>query len=79
MSLKCISDYTDGDNCSGEVHEYTSRSGASTSFRCEEHQAVYEAKMDGVYADINSRYPGWDNPHSSPPSWFDASYAGETW
>jgi hypothetical protein len=28
---------------------------------------------------VNSRYPGFDNPNSTPPDWFDPMDAGETW
>lgn len=65
--------------CEGEVAEYTSRSGASTSFRCVKHQDEYETRMDGVYRGLQDRYPGWDVPGSVAPSWFDPSYAGESW
>lgn len=32
-----------------------------------------------VEQDVQSRYPGYDNPHSSPPDWFDPADAGEVW
>lgn len=65
--------------CAGEVHEYTSRSGATTSFRCARHQDAYNVRMDEVEADIQSRYPGYDIPGSPPPPDFDPTYAGERW
>lgn len=74
--MQCISESAE---CVGEVYEYTSRSGASTSERCEFHQAEYNVRMDAVYADVNERFPGYDNPHSVAPEWFDPSYAGEVW
>lgn len=67
------------DGCRGEVHEFTSRSGATTSFRCEHHQDEYEVRMDKVYQEVQERYPGFDRPGSPPPDWFDPSYAGERW
>lgn len=65
--------------CAGEIHEYRSRSGATVSARCETHQDEYNVRMDALHEDINSRYPGYDNPHSLPPADFDPSYAGERW
>lgn len=32
-----------------------------------------------VHEDVNSRYPGYDNPNSMPPAWFDPADAGEVW
>lgn len=65
--------------CAGPVGSYTSRSGCTTSERCEAHQDAYEQRMDRLDADLQQRYPGWDNPHSSPPEWLDPTYAGEEW
>lgn len=75
MAHKC---YGEGAH-EGEVREYRSRSGATTSWRCVKHQDEYETRMDAVYADVQSRFPGFDRPGSPPPSWFDPSYAGESW
>lgn len=45
-----------------------------------EYQHEYQrAFSEGVRAGVNERYPGYDNPHSSPPDWFDPADAGETW
>lgn len=32
-----------------------------------------------VREDVESRYPGYDNPNSMPPEWFDPADAGEEW
>lgn len=75
---ECVDSGNDTE-CEGEVMEYTSRSGATRSFRCARHQDAYEVRMDAVYRDVQSRYPGFDVPGSSPPDWFDPTYAGESW
>lgn len=75
--LECID--SDEGNCKGVVEEYYSRSGATVSPRCVAHQSEYERRMDKVYEGVNERYPGWQNPGSVAPAWFDPSYAGESW
>lgn len=67
------------EGCDGNVAEYTSRSGETVSARCDRHQDAHDAHMDEVEAGLNARYPGWDNPHSMPPAWFDEASAGEHW
>ncbi len=65
--------------CKGEVTSGPSRSGATVSSRCEKGWEAYDERMDRLESDLQSRYPGYDNPNSSPPPGFDPSYAGETW
>lgn len=79
--MRCIEDEIDGDtaNCAGEVDVYTSRSGETRTARCAHHADAHERRMDQVDAGLQQRYPGWDNPHSSPPHWFDPANAGEHW
>lgn len=77
--LECTDDHGDSGPCHGEVHEHRSRSGATVTARCVAHQDAYERRMDAVYAGVDDRYPGWDNPGSSPPEWFDPANAGESW
>lgn len=67
------------EGCDGDVAQYTSRSGATVSARCDRHQDAYDAHMDEVEAALNARYPGWDIPGSSAPADFDPTYAGESW
>jgi hypothetical protein len=77
MPMECHD--SDRGPCRGEVNEYRSRSGCTVSQRCDKHQDEYNERMDALHEDINSRYPGYDNPNSPPPQWFDPSYAGESW
>lgn len=65
--------------CKGPVCKYWSRSGATSTYRCEAHQDAYNVRMDKVERGLQQRYPGYDNPHSSPPDWFDPLDAGEEW
>lgn len=58
-------------DCGGPVEERTSRSGATTSVKCENCYNALQERLD----EIESRYP--DSPFA--PSWFDPTYAGETW
>lgn len=67
------------EECSGDVAEYTSRSGASVYARCDHHQGEYDARMDEVEAGLQDRYPGYNTPGSAAPTWFDPTYAGESW
>jgi len=70
---------SDDSACAGPVHEYTSRSGATTSERCERHQGLHDEIMDAVERGLQERYPGYDSPGSPPPDWFDEANAGERW
>ena len=58
-------------NCSGEAWERVSRSGCTRSVKCEGCQAALDEILDA----IDVRYPD----SSTPPSWFDPTYAGESW
>lgn len=57
--------------CGGPVTTVVSRSGLTTSHKCEAHQQQVNAALDA----IDRRYP--DSPFA--PSWFDPTYAGESW
>ena len=72
MSETCsTSQQPDATPCVGEVGEYWSRSGLTSTIRCEGHQRAHEEKLD----EIANRYPD----SSTPPVWFDSTYAGESW
>ncbi len=75
--MECMENH-DGP-CKGPVTEGRSRSGATVSSRCEKGWTAYDKRMDKVEAGLQERYPGYNNPHSSPPAWFDPANAGETW
>lgn len=57
--------------CEGVVTTVVSRSGLSTSHKCEGCQE----DLAGRLAAIDERYPD----SSVAPSWFDPTYAGERW
>lgn len=66
--------YGDNSNprpCGGEVWERWSRSGLTSTVRCQNCQDAHDDVLDG----IAQRYP--DTPHA--PAWFDPTYAGESW
>ena len=65
--------------CRGELDEYTSKSGCTTQVLCELHGAQYLDEMQALDERLQRDYPGYDNPHSMPPAWFDPAYAGEQW
>jgi hypothetical protein len=67
--------------CGGEVREYPSRTGITTSKRCEVHQEEHNEEMDKLEERLNHTYPGWnsDAAYVHPPDWFDPTYAGERW
>lgn len=58
-------------NCAGHTMPRTSRSGLTHSLKCEGCQQALDKELDK----IERRYPD----SSTPPSWFDETYAGETW
>lgn len=60
-----------GVTCDGEVDEHVSRSGMTSTLRCEAHHYAHCDRLDA----ISRRYP--DSP--SAPGWFDPAYAGESW
>lgn len=60
-----------GPDCRGPVDEHSSRSGMTSARRCDGHWYAHCDRLDA----ISRRYP--DSP--SAPSWFDPSYAGESW
>lgn len=57
--------------CSGDVLTRYSRSGMTSTLRCEGHEMAHQDVLDG----ISRRYPDSD----VAPSWFDPTYAGESW
>lgn len=69
-TLACLDDH-DGD-CEGTVEYRFALSGTGINYpRCDKHwdeRLTYQRKLD-------QRYP--DSPN--PPSWFDPTYAGESW
>ena len=69
--MECISSDHPTIPCEGEVIEYWSRSGATKAPRCEAHWIEHNRILDGVA----QRYPD----SSTPPAWFDPTYAGERW
>lgn len=79
MTLECQDRNKDGHVCRGEIMTGPSASGASEYTKCEVGWNEYGEFSRSLHEDINSRYPGYDNPHSLPPAWFDESYAGERW
>lgn len=60
----------DGD-CGGPVEQRISRSGCTVSLKCENCHNRLQDRLDQIQRD----YPD----SSTPPSWFDPTYAGETW
>lgn len=64
-------DTTGGLRCAGPLEERVSRSGLTAAMICRAHREDLEERLDR----IAERYPDT----SSPPSWFDPSYAGESW
>ena len=68
----CINwDTNPNGDCGGRVEERTSRSGLTVSVKCENCYNRLQERLD----EIEQRYP--DSPFA--PSWFDPTYAGETW
>lgn len=68
--MRCLQEH-EGD-CSGAVELRESLSGTGMRIaRCDGH---WRQRLD-LDAELRVAYP--DSPH--PPSWFDASAAGETW
>jgi hypothetical protein len=61
----------EGTPCFGEVYTRYSRSGLTSTFRCEGHEMEHQDVLDG----IARRYPDSD----VAPAWFDPTYAGERW
>lgn len=57
--------------CSGGVTTVTSRSGMTTSNKCQACQDDLNTRLDAVAR----RYPD----SATAPSWFDPTYAGERW
>jgi hypothetical protein len=63
-------------DCEGEIEYYYALSGSGSAYpRCEKGYAEYVMRVQPQMDDIRSRYPD----SSTPPSWFDESYAGERW
>lgn len=64
------------EGCQGETGYYPALSGSGASYpRCEKHYQEYVDRVQPQMDEIRHRYPD----SSSPPDWFDPSYAGETW
>lgn len=57
--------------CEGDVFTRYSRSGMTSSRKCESHWQHHNDVLDG----ISRRYPD----SSVAPAWFDPTYAGERW
>lgn len=72
--MQCI-EHRDPTECVGEVTERRSISGATTSWRCAKGYEEYYQRVQPQIEAINRRYPD----SSTPPSWFDPTYAGERW
>jgi hypothetical protein len=65
--------------CHGALELTVSKSGCTRVMRCARHARAYHERMDALEARLQRDYPGYDNPASPPPAWFDASFAGERW
>lgn len=61
----------DQGNCSGPTRTRWSRSGLTQSVKCDGCQHDLDERLD----DVQRRYPD----SSVAPSWFDPTYAGESW
>lgn len=59
------------DTCKGTVEEHSSRSGMTSARRCAGHWESHNRRLDRIARD----FP--DSPFA--PSWFDPTYAGESW
>lgn len=71
IDLECINS-GDETGCKGEVEYRPPLSGTGRSFpRCDKH---WEERLD-TEERLRRDYPDT----STPPSWFDPSYAGESW
>jgi len=71
----CI-EHTIPADCEGEVMFYQALSGSGESYpRCEKGYAEYVERVQPQMDSIRERYPD----SSTPPSWFDPTYAGERW
>ena len=70
-NTQCISSDNPDLPCGGAVEQRWSRSGMTSTFRCLDHEIAHQDILDG----IANRYP--DTPYA--PSWFDPTYAGESW
>lgn len=68
---KCSNAADETVTCEGPAEVRYSRSGMTATIRCEGCQDRHDEVLDG----IARRYP--DSP--TPPSWFDPTYAGESW
>lgn len=71
----CIEHDNDSD-CGGVVTEYFALSGSGLAYpRCEKGYAEYVERTQPRLDEVNARYPD----SSFAPSWFDPTYAGESW
>jgi hypothetical protein len=63
-------------DCVGPINEYPALSGSGSAYpRCERGYAEYVERVQPQIDAARDRYP--DTP--TPPSWFDPTYAGESW
>lgn len=72
--IKDCQNYSNNGNarpCRGETFERWSRSGMTSTIRCQNCQSAHDDVLDG----IARRYPDSD----FAPAWFDPTYAGERW
>ena len=62
--------------CEGEVGMYSALSGSGIAYpRCEKGYQEYVERVQPRMDEVRERYP--DSPFA--PSWFDPTYAGESW
>ena len=72
-------EHKDKNECKGDVTEGRSRSGGSVYAKCLKGWGEYDRFVEELHKDVSRRYPGYNDPHSSAPAWFDESNAGERW
>lgn len=71
----CI-EHNDPADCAGEVFPRYALSGSGIAYdRCDKGYDEYVARVQPAIDAVNERYPD----HSQPPTWFDPTYAGESW
>ena len=76
LTLTDCLDNRGDDECRGAVEYRMPLSGSGRSFiRCDKHWSDRLDTQDRLRRD----YGVGSSPGVSPPSWFDSSYAGESW
>jgi hypothetical protein len=69
-------EHDDSADCAGEVSYYPALSGSGSAYpRCESGYEEYVARVQPKMDEVRERYP--DSEFA--PSWFDPTYAGESW